>query len=245
MNANSRLHRDRLANCLLPCSSWQTASRYHPYLSSSHSQCCRMELSKISGVDTLPCGSDAHHVGPSQRATAFIFEAQLLLYRLERAWYRNDAQSGRDLHLASSLPELVSPFDLPRWLLPPASRTVSHRGKPPPRCAPHHPMQRYLPQSPRTRMHQPSQIFISPLPLGGPIVDERMWRRLRTPLRDPPGTARQSCCIVPPRTESRKVRTTVPARLGPDRLRQAAPHRTNGFVETALCRGSCVAHQVG
>jgi hypothetical protein len=172
MNANSRLHRDRLANCLLPCSSWQTASRYHPYLSSSHSQCCRMELSKISGVDTLPCGSDAHHVGPSQRATAFIFEAQLLLYRLERAWYRNDAQSGRDLHLASSLPELVSPFDLPRWLLPPASRTVSHRGKPPPRCAPHHPMQRYLPQSPRTRMHQPLQIFISPLSLGGPIVDE-------------------------------------------------------------------------
>ena len=82
----------------------------------------------------------------------------------------------------------------------------------------------------------------SPLPLGGPIVDERMWRRLRTPLRDPPGTARQSCCIVPPRTESRKVRTTVPARLGPDRLRQAAPHRKMAFVETALCRGSCVAH---
>ena len=118
--------------------------------------------------DTLPChgGSDLHHVSPSQRATAFIFEAQLLLYRLERAWYRNLAQSGRDLDLASSLPELVSPFELPRWVLPPASRTVSHRGKPPPRCPPHHPMQRYLPQSPRTRMHQSLQIFISPLPLG-------------------------------------------------------------------------------
>ena len=204
---------------------------------------CNFRESPVSR-DTLPssCGSDAHHVGPSQRATAFIFEAQLLLYRLERAWYRNDAQSGRDLHLASSLPELVSPFDLPRWLLPPASRTVSHRGKPPPRCPPHHPMQPSRQQSPRTRMHQPSQIFISPLPLGGPIVDERMWRHLRTPLRDPPGTARQSCCIVPPRTESRKVRTTVPARLGPDRLRQAAPHRKMAFVETALCRGSCVAH---
>ena len=54
MNANSRLHRDRLANCLLPCSSWQTASRYHPYLSSSHSQCCRMQLSRIAGVERHP-----------------------------------------------------------------------------------------------------------------------------------------------------------------------------------------------
>ena len=122
--------------------------------------------------DTLPCGSDLRHDSPSQRATAFIFEAQLLLYRLERAWYRNLAQSGRDLDLASSLPELVSPFDWPRWLLPPASHTVSHRGKPPPRCPPQHPMQPNLPQNPRTGMHQPLQIFISPLSLGGPIVDE-------------------------------------------------------------------------
>ena len=37
---------------------------------------------------------------------------------------------------------------------------------------PQHPMQPNLPQNPRTRMHQPLQIFISPLSLGGPIVDE-------------------------------------------------------------------------
>ena len=125
--------------------------------------------------DTLPCGSDAHHVRPSRRATAFIVEgseAQLLSYMLKTAWYGNLAQSGRDLDLASSLPEHVSPFDWPRWLLPPASHTVSHRGKPPPRCPPQHPMQPNLPQNPRTGMHQPLQIFISPLSLGGPIVDE-------------------------------------------------------------------------
>jgi hypothetical protein len=123
----------------------------------------------------LPCGSDANHVRPSRRATAFIVEgseAQLLSYMLKTAWYGNRAQSGRDLDLASSLPELVSPFDWPRWLLPPASHTVSNRGKPPPRCPPQHPMQPNLPQNSRTRMHQPLQIFISPLSLGGPIVDE-------------------------------------------------------------------------
>lgn len=54
VNANSRLHCDSLANCLLPCSSWQTSARYHPYLSSSHSPCCRMELSRIAGVERHP-----------------------------------------------------------------------------------------------------------------------------------------------------------------------------------------------
>jgi len=32
------------------------------------------------------------------------------------------------------------------------------------------------------------------------------------------------------------VRTTVPARLGPDRLRQAAPHRTNGLRRDGFMR---------
>ena len=133
-DSNSRLRRNLLANCLLLCSSWQTAARCHPYLLSLHSQCRRKQLSESPvSTDTLPCGSDAHHVRLSRRGTAFIVEgseAQLLSYRLETAWYGNLAQSGRDLDLALSLPELVSPVDWPRWLLPPANCQSSRQAAP-------------------------------------------------------------------------------------------------------------------
>ena len=128
---------------------------------SSYSQlCCSMPHSKIAGVEKHPCGSDTRHVGPSGRVAALIFEAQAAPLEL------GDGMLWEPCPI-SPLPcpcLILARVRLPFRLATMASSACIASSQAAPRDAPpQHPMQPNLPQNPRTRMHQPLQIFISPL----------------------------------------------------------------------------------